>query len=575
MADFGEINQEKRRVAIYIRVSTSEQKIKGYGLDAQKKRLLDYVNNNQALNLVTQKGWIYEDVDSGSEFNRENLQKLLKDVKAKKFDAVLVWKIDRLSRSLKHLLNLFEIFEQHQVSFISVQENIDFKGPIGKLIFQIFGAIAQFERELIKGRTTIGKIASAELGNYTGTNIPYGYEKVPNPSGKGGKLEIIEEEKKWVQQMFDWYIYEDLGYGQIADRLTKLKVPKGKCSRAKNKLSKWTEKPIRNIICNPIYRGEYLANYKDDLGNELPSDQWTIVPIPQCVAELTFRQAQVVRKEKTANKTHTAYLLSGKVRDTTVDPPKAFVGCKRTKGGYSYRRKQFTRDGKYFKVFEVPAKPLEDYVWGKVMEALEDPEVFIKNYLSSEFSDPKRIEQLEHSLQNLRAQRLNKEMEIERVEQGYETGLYDEEKTQQKITKKKKELTQIDKQITEHEEQLNLLSSIDVEVKKLREASKQVKYRLEHLDRRQKKILVRLFVDRVELYRERIKGEKRRGKKWNVSADVYFKFNPTRLNEQIGEGSTGKAQQVGDNDEKSLQKSDVGRDGRTRTGDLVVPNDAR
>lgn len=146
----------KRRVAIYIRVSTQEQKIDGYGLESQERRLSSYINDNKALNLITKPEWIFTDVHTGSEIQREGLQKLIRSVELKKFDAVIVWKIDRLSRSLKHLLEIFDKFKKHQVSFISIQENIDFNGPIGNLIFQIFGSIAQFERELIKTRTMAG-----------------------------------------------------------------------------------------------------------------------------------------------------------------------------------------------------------------------------------------------------------------------------------------------------------------------------------------------------------------------------------------------------------------------------------
>ena len=120
-------SQDKRRVAIYIRVSTAEQKIDGYSLEAQTKRLLEYVNN-PAFNYITKKEWLFYDVHTGSDLNREELNTLMEGVRKKKFDAVLVWKIDRLSRSLKHLLGIFDEFEKNEVSFISVQENIDFNG---------------------------------------------------------------------------------------------------------------------------------------------------------------------------------------------------------------------------------------------------------------------------------------------------------------------------------------------------------------------------------------------------------------------------------------------------------------
>ena len=86
----------------------------GYGIQCLKqKKLLDYVNQNTALGLETKREWIYEDVHTGSDLARPKLQALLEDVKKGKFDAVLVWKIDRLSRSLKHLLGMFEIFEKN------------------------------------------------------------------------------------------------------------------------------------------------------------------------------------------------------------------------------------------------------------------------------------------------------------------------------------------------------------------------------------------------------------------------------------------------------------------------------
>src|SRR5690606_22218685 len=148
-------NTEPRRVAIYIRVSTAEQKMDGYSMEAQEEKLWDYVEKNGGL--ISKKEWIYKDAHTGSDLNRPEFQRLMKDVRDGKYDAVLIWKIDRLSRSLKHLLTIFEDLVKVKVSLISLQENIDFSGPIGALIFQIFGAIAQFERELIKGRTQFGK----------------------------------------------------------------------------------------------------------------------------------------------------------------------------------------------------------------------------------------------------------------------------------------------------------------------------------------------------------------------------------------------------------------------------------
>ena len=293
---------KKRRVAIYIRVSTQEQKIDGYGLESQKKRLLEYVEQNKALNLETRPAWIYEDVHTGSEMSRTALQKLLKDIDEGKFDAVLVWKIDRLSRSLKHLLEVFERMQKANCSFISLQENIDFNGAIGSLIFQIFGAIAQFERSLIKSRTRAGILTSAELGNYTGTRIPYGYRPIQSPSGKGKHLEIVPKEREQVQKIFHWYVYEDLGYGLIAKKLNGLRVPLSAYYKRKD-AGKWTVHHIEDMIQNSLYRGEFAAVTKNDDGKKLSPDQWTVVAIPPCVSEMIWNLAQ---EKRTTRKTSRA-----------------------------------------------------------------------------------------------------------------------------------------------------------------------------------------------------------------------------------------------------------------------------
>ncbi|QQS58915.1 recombinase family protein [Candidatus Peregrinibacteria bacterium] len=534
MKEFPSENSEKRRVAIYIRVSTAEQKIDGYSLEAQQKKLLDYVNNNTALNLTTKEEWIFTDTHTGSDLMRPQLEKLRAGVRERKFDAVLVWKIDRLSRSLKHLLMMFEEMEKHDVSFVSVQENIDFKGPIGKLIFQIFGAIAQFERELIKGRTQMGKIASAEMGNYTGNAIPYGYEAVKNKSGKGKRLKIIPQEKKWVEKMYEWSIYEEMGLGQITNRLNTLAVPRGNQTKGKGGL--WTEKMIRNILSNPIYRGEFVANKKDENGRMLPEDKWTVVEIPSCVSEFTFQQAQNARSERKGSGSGTDYLLSGKIKDMSLEKPKSFVGKKRSDNAYSYARKQFKgKDGTHHSVFEIPAKQIEEYVWGKIMEAMKNPEIFIKTYLSQEYSQKTNILQIEEEIALLREKKMNLEMNIARIENAFENGSYSEEKMAKRIMEKEEEMSRIEEEIQEREDRLIFLSSLDIEVKKLKSASEEVKYRLENLTPKQKKILCHLFVDRIEMNRTREES------KWKVSAEIFFRFNPQKFvngqeGDRIGKG---------------------------------------
>ncbi|MEI6791278.1 MAG: recombinase family protein [Myxococcaceae bacterium] len=533
-------SERKRRVAIYIRVSTAEQKIDGYSLGAQKKKLTDYVNNNAALNLQTKDEWLYEDTHTGSDLNREKLNLLREDVRAGKFDAVLVWKIDRLSRSLQHLLSIFEELQKSNVNFISVQENIDFKGPIGTLIFQMFGAIAQFERELIKGRTQMGKVASAILGNYTGPNVPYGYKPLINKGGRGKTLEIIPQQKAWIREMYEWYIYEGLGDGQIANKLNKLKVQRIRWEKDKEtgKWSSiivnkpWTDKIVTPIFTNPIYRGEYLANDKDDSGNLLPSDKWTVVHIPPCVSEFTFQLAQGAREGRTGGSTGTDYLLSGKLKDMTLDSPRTFTGAKRSGGGFSYRRKQFNKDGEHFPVFEVPGRQMEEYVWSKVLAAMKEPNMFIQHYLSREFADPTKIQQMESQLDTLRLSRVTAEQAIEKIEDAHDCGSYSREKMDVKVSAQNTKIAEIDNQIEEIEDSLRLLTSAEVEIQKLKDASAQVKHRMDKLDRKNQRVLCNLFVDTVEMRRVELPNDFKKKKKWKIQAEVCFRFNPDKFAEK-------------------------------------------
>src|ERR1022692_4410059 len=136
------------RVALYARVST----LNGQDPEMQLSELREY---------ASRRGWIItrEYVDegvSGSKESRPELNQLMADAHQRKFDAVLVWKIDRFGRSLKHLVNALADLCAYGVAFISFRDNIDLSTPSGRLMFQIIGAMAEFERALIQERVRAG-----------------------------------------------------------------------------------------------------------------------------------------------------------------------------------------------------------------------------------------------------------------------------------------------------------------------------------------------------------------------------------------------------------------------------------
>lgn len=150
---------KQTRVAIYTRVSTDDQSTK-----TQEHELRQYAKN---------RGWtvqrVYTDHGfSGASEKRPALDELLRDTRKRKFDVVLVWKFDRFARSLRQLVSALELFRKFGIDFVSATEAIDTSLPSGELVFQIFGAIAQFERALIGERVRAGLAQARRNGKRIG-----------------------------------------------------------------------------------------------------------------------------------------------------------------------------------------------------------------------------------------------------------------------------------------------------------------------------------------------------------------------------------------------------------------------
>jgi putative DNA-invertase from lambdoid prophage Rac len=143
----GLLMEKGKRVAIYGRVSTGEQSV-----DMQVSELTDYAQN---------RGWLIVDqyLDcgvSGSKESRPALNRLMNDARQRKFDILLVCKIDRFGRSLKHVVNSLAELESLGVAFVSLRDSLDLSSPAGRLMAQLLGAISEFERSLITERVRAG-----------------------------------------------------------------------------------------------------------------------------------------------------------------------------------------------------------------------------------------------------------------------------------------------------------------------------------------------------------------------------------------------------------------------------------
>ena len=188
------------KVALYARVST-EQQVENYSIPLQKERIKAF---------CVSKGWtdITEYIDggySGSNLNRPALQQLQKDIENKKINAVIVYRLDRLSRSQRDTLYLIEeMFLPNNVEFISISETIDTSTPFGRAMIGVMSVFAQLERETITERLRSGRLKMVkDEGLWAGGSDtrPYGYTR-----HKRGKLEVNEEEGQHIVRIFEEYV---------------------------------------------------------------------------------------------------------------------------------------------------------------------------------------------------------------------------------------------------------------------------------------------------------------------------------------------------------------------------------
>jgi DNA invertase Pin-like site-specific DNA recombinase len=150
----------KMRTAIYARVSTTD---KGQDPDLQLKPLREYAHARNFS--ITGE---YVDHMTGSKDRRPALDRLMNAARKRQIDCILVWKLDRFGRSLKHLVTAIEELNALGIGFVSYQENIDLTTPTGRLMFHIIGAMAEFERELIKERVRAGIVNAKSKGKQIG-----------------------------------------------------------------------------------------------------------------------------------------------------------------------------------------------------------------------------------------------------------------------------------------------------------------------------------------------------------------------------------------------------------------------
>ncbi len=191
------------RCAIYTRKSTEEGLEQEFNtLDAQRESAEAYIVSQQ------REGWTcvpdrYDDGGyTGGNMDRPALQQLVQDIRAGKIDCVIVYKVDRLSRSLLDFSRMMEVFDKHQVSFVSVTQQFNTATSMGRLVLHVLLSFAQFEREIISERTRDKIAAARRKGKWSGGRPLLGYDV----SAQGSKLIVNPEEAERVQQIYQLYL---------------------------------------------------------------------------------------------------------------------------------------------------------------------------------------------------------------------------------------------------------------------------------------------------------------------------------------------------------------------------------
>ena len=274
-----------RGTAIYVRVSTQEQAERGYSVEEQAARARAY---------CTAQGWdihkIYTDPGlSGAHMdNRPALQAMLSDVRAGMIDRVLVYKLDRLSRSQLDTLYIIEReLLPYGCDFVSINENFDTSSPFGRAMLGILAVFAQLERETIKERMEMGREARIKSGLYRGSGpTPVGYNYYPGTSDRKGRLEVNDLEAAQIREIFNKFVNGDSIRG-IATSLNRA----GRFYRGQE----WTNKMISRVLRQRLYIGE--VSYK---GEYYPGQHEALIDrdIFNEAQKRLKRRAELIVKEK-------------------------------------------------------------------------------------------------------------------------------------------------------------------------------------------------------------------------------------------------------------------------------------
>jgi site-specific DNA recombinase len=358
------------RAGLYLRVST-EQQTERYGLDAQRRMLVEFCERQ---------GWdyeIYKDAGiSGETLDaRPEMLRLLDDARKKKIQVALAAELERFSRStdLFDWLEIRKILRAAGVKYGTPAQIFDPNDVEDAFLSVLFGALSAREKQKIVERTKRGRVEAARRGRYVSGHAPFGYRKI-----SGGSLAIYESEAQVVRLIFD-LLAGGQSIGGIVQELLARKIPSPRGGF-------WARATVQRILRNPVYGG--TAAYQRQkvtrqgrhrhLRSRDRSD-WIFVPVPRIVSQDVFSQVENrLRQNAILSRRNLKrfYLLRGLVRCCICGRAMTGKFC----GGYRYYTCQASRDrslGPRCRWHAIAADALETLVWEQITRILRQPDLVL------------------------------------------------------------------------------------------------------------------------------------------------------------------------------------------------------
>jgi site-specific DNA recombinase len=378
------------RVAIYVRVSTQRQ-AQTQTIEQQIERLRAHI---EAQGWVLEPEHIYRDDGySGAKLNRPGLDSLRDRAALAEFDLVLITEPDRLARNYVHQMVVIEELERRgiRIEFLDRPMSDD---PHDRLLLQIRGAVAEYERVQISDRMRRGRLAKFRAGQLLPwTRPPYGYRVDPEHPRDPDGVRLDEGEAAIVVQMFEWYLEPEATLYRMAKRLTDLGLP---TPRGK---PRWSTSTVRGILKNPAYTGTAYANRictvpakkrksalqpvgRGESWTQRPEEEWVPISVPVIVnqevfdrvqAKLSLNQQMSPRNNKVYN-----YLLRGLI---SCGQCRLSATGRTVCGKYHYYVCRGRTDalraaqGQRCTARYAPADQLDELVWQDLCAVLTQPEM--------------------------------------------------------------------------------------------------------------------------------------------------------------------------------------------------------